>query len=94
MEDSQVNKDMYSIRDSLSKMSARLEVVYNCLVGNEISKDGGLIADISVIRGEMIVLVKRIESMEKSERQRNIYVKIIWAVGAALMAIIISHFLK
>lgn len=94
MDNDKVDKDVHDIKNTLTKLGMRLEIVYNCLVGNEILKDGGLVADISIIRAELVQLVKRIDIVEKTERQRNIYVRILWAVGGVLITIIITRYLK
>lgn len=90
----QEKKDIHDIKNTLTRLNLRLEIVYNCLVGNEISKDGGLVADIYSIKSELGFIVKRVETMEKSERQRGVYVKIIWGVAGVAAALIANHFLK
>lgn len=88
----EVEKDVHDIKNTLVKLNLRLEIVYNCLVGNEISKDGGLVADIYSIKSELGFIVKRVENMEKSEKQRSVYVKIMWTIGGALLMFFLSKF--
>jgi hypothetical protein len=46
-------KDVHTIKNTLATLGVRFELVYNCLVGNEISKDGGLVADINEQKAEI-----------------------------------------
>lgn len=86
--------DIHDIKNTLTRLSVRLEIVYNCLVGNEISKDGGIVADIFSLKSELVLVVKRVESMERNDKQRSVYVKIIWAVAAAVVTLIFNHYIK
>ncbi len=90
----QIIQDVHDIKNTLTKLGVRLEIVYNCLVGNEILKDGGLVAELGELMVQFVKVLNRIDDIEKKERQRSLYVKIIWGAVAALLTVLVSHFLK
>lgn len=87
-----ITKDVHDIKNTLTKFDVRLQLVYNSLVGNEISRDGGLVGDILSQGIEIKLLEKRIEAIERSETKRRLYVNIIWAALSAIAVMILERF--
>lgn len=92
MEQDKLIADVHEIKNTLTRFGLRLELVYNALQGNELSKDGGLVAEIIEQKNTIKDLGKRVEKVEQQEGQRRLYVNIIWAALAAIGTMIISHF--
>jgi hypothetical protein len=59
----ELEKDINAIKNNLSTFGLKLELVYAALVGNEIAKDGGLVAEISGQKGDIKKLGERIEDV-------------------------------
>lgn len=89
-----LEQDINSIKNNLSAFGMKLEMVYAALVGNEISKDGGLVADIAGQQKQISRLKERIERVERSESKRRFYVNLIWGAVCSIIALIIGHFFK
>lgn len=96
--DQEVHKDIHEIKNAMTKLSVRVELVYGALVGNELLKDGGLVNVIFHLRAEVKALDiridgvdERIDGIDKKEAQRRLYVKIIWAALAVIATIIIER---
>jgi hypothetical protein len=89
-----LEQDITSIKNNLSEFGRKLESVYNCLVGNEISKDGGLVADIAGQQKQILRLKERIEKVEAKESKRQLYVNIIWAAVSGIVVLILTHIFK
>lgn len=83
-------KDVHEIKNTLTKFDVRLQLVYNSLVGNEISRDGGLVGDILNQAAEIKALEKRVEAIEKAETKRRFYVNIIWGTTSAIITMILT----
>lgn len=94
MEDQRFSQDVHDIKNQLQKQGLRLELIYNALNGNELSKDGGLIAEIASQRGTIEDLSKRVADVEKKESQRQLYVRIIWAALSVIATLVASYFFK
>ncbi len=90
--------DIHAIKNALTTFGVRLEVVYNALVGNEITKDGGLVKTVIEQKAEIMLLNDRIEAVEKQEDSRQQLIKIIWAIGsflaAMILTLIVSHYFR
>ena len=93
-DEEQIKTDIHSIKNKMTAFGARLELLYAALVGNEISKDGGLVADISEHKVGMMELSKRMDRLEKSDAKKSIYVNIIWGAAGAIIYMIAQHFIK
>ncbi|HXS58997.1 MAG TPA: hypothetical protein VN726_22895 [Hanamia sp.] len=89
-----LEQDINAIKNNLSSFGMKLEMVYAALVGNEISKDGGLVADIAGQQKQILRLKERIEKVEAKETKRQLYVNIIWAAVTGIIVLILSHLFK
>jgi hypothetical protein len=89
-----LEQDINAIKNNLSTFGMKLEMVYAALVGNEIAKDGGLVADIAGQQKQILRLKERIEKVEAKESKRQLYVNIIWGAVSAIIALIVTHFFK
>lgn len=84
--------DINAIKNNLSTFGMKLEMVYAALVGNEIAKDGGLVADIVSQQKQILRLKERIEKVEARESKRQLYLNIIWGAVGVIITLIITHF--
>jgi len=89
-----LEQDINAIKNNLSAFGMKLEMVYAALVGNEISKDGGLVADIAGQQRQISRLKERIEKVEKSENKRHLYVNLIWGAVCSVIVFLLTHFFK
>lgn len=109
MEEHQINiikkefdQDMGIIKNQLTTLGFRVELVYNSLVGNEIAKDGGLVKDIhnlqedikNIKEKDIPNINEKIEVLEMSGNKKSIYVNLIYAAVACIITIIVHHFIK
>lgn len=87
----QIVEDIHLIKNSLTKLETRLFNLHTALAGNEISKDGGLIGRIIESEKELALLTVRVETVEKKESQRRLYIRIIYGAVGFLLALAISY---
>lgn len=89
-----IQQDIHEIKNSMTSLKVKVELVYNSLVGNELTKDGGLINVIFNIKSDVKILEKKVEEIEKKESQKRLYVKIIWAALAVILTIVIERLMS
>ena len=95
----EVEGDMKLIKAQYTELAAELKIVKNALIGNEYSKDGGLVGRIYHVETDNEKLEKRVQDIE-DERVKNeaegakveFYVKILWGLASALVTLIITYF--
>lgn len=85
-----VAKDVHEIKNTLTKFGMKLELVYNALIGNEILKDGGLVADLLIQKSEIRALTQRVNVLEGREDKRQVYIRITWGVVGALLTALVA----
>lgn len=85
-------KDVHEIKNTLQKFGLKLEIVHNALVGNEILKDGGIVADLLTQKAEIMALTKRVLAVEAKEDKRQVYIRITWGAVGALLAVLLNFF--
>lgn len=85
-------KDVHEIKNTLQKFGIRLELMHNALVGNEILKDGGIVADLINQKAEIMALTKRVQAVESQEAKRQVYIRIIWGVVGAVVVFLFNYF--
>jgi hypothetical protein len=89
-----LDQDITAIKNNLSAFGMKLEMVYAALVGNEIAKDGGLVADIAGQQRQISRLKERIEKVEKNETRKHVYINILWAVAGVVATFVLTHIFK
>ncbi len=97
------------IRQELKKVQTKMDDIHSALIGNPITKDGGLVY--RVIEGEVQIqrLNDKIDEVEKKQNERmldlekdkakqGIYIGIIWACAGGILSTIviaiINHIFK
>ena len=83
-----LEQDINAIKNNLSAFGMKLEMVYAALVGNEIAKDGGIVADIMHQREQIKELAERVQKVEERESKRQVYVRIIYACVAMIVTLV------
>ena len=83
-----LEQDINAIKNNLSAFGMKLEMVYAALVGNEIAKDGGIVADIMHQRDQIKELAERVQKVEERESKRQVYVRIIYACVAMIVTLV------
>lgn len=101
MEDSKAQKlvtatqhDISEIKSEVTLLSIKLTKVHDALIGNEMSKDGGLVQRIIDSEQEVEKLKTRISTLESISNRQAFYVKVIWGLGGTTTATIFAYILK
>lgn len=69
------------LANDVAQMKKQVNDMYTALVGNEISKDGGLV-------NKMATMEQRLEKIDKKQTVLGVQFKILWtSAGAVLMGI-------
>lgn len=94
LKEERLNTDIHTIKNALTTLGLKVELVYAALTGNEISKDEGLVGEIKQQKESIRKLSERVDKVEKNESKRQVYVTIIWAAIGFILAMLFNHFWK
>ena len=92
LESERLKSDIHTIKNNLTTLGLKLELVYAALTGNEISKDEGLVGDIKGQKKALEKLTERVDVIEKKENKRQIYLHIIYGAIGFIIALILNYF--
>lgn len=79
-----------TLESKVSDIKNTLDQVHGAIIGNPLSKDGGMAERLHSAEEKLIELEERLEAAEKKQIKYNVYTVIMWAcIGAVLMAIFV-----
>ena len=98
-------EEFKKLKHQVSSIEDKLSDVHNAIVGNPLSKDGGLATRLSQAEQEILDIKEHVDEMEKkqirdlleSKAERassDTYVKIMWGALSATAALILAYILK
>lgn len=90
--------DVQEIIYEVSDIKKKVNEMYYALIGNPLSKDGGMIEKINEHERRIVELEKRCQQIEKNESKNSLYVRIMWGMagvaGTSLFGYLISIVFK
>ena len=87
MEGQEINDRLFELEEKIASIDTKLTQVVDAILGNPLTKTGGFINDIQMLK------VKMVELEEKLEKQEEFKKRFSWTVGlVAVIAIIVQYF--
>lgn len=90
--------EISEIKTSVAEIKEKTHQLYFALMGNELTKDGGLIAMILKVEVDALHLSDKIQIIENREDRKNFYISVIWAfagtIFGGILTALITYFLK
>lgn len=86
--------EMGNLKEQMDGVSNKVDEIYYALLGNTLTKDGGLIGRVIQLETDKKVLEKRVEVLESEKKQSDIYVKILWAAGGVVCTMLLTLLLN
>jgi uncharacterized coiled-coil protein SlyX len=87
MEGQEINDRLFELEEKIASIDTKLTQVVDAILGNPLTKTGGFINDIQMLK------VKMVELEEKLEKQEEFKKRFSWTVGlVAVIAIIFQYF--
>jgi uncharacterized coiled-coil protein SlyX len=87
MEGQEINDRLFELEEKIASIDTKLTQVVDAILGNPLTKTGGFINDIQMLK------VKIVELEEKLEKQEEFKKRFSWTVGlVAVIAIIVQYF--
>jgi hypothetical protein len=82
--------EFLKLESSVSEIKQTLNQVHDAIVGNPLSKDGGMAERLTEAEKKLVQLEDRLELAEKKQIRYNVYTVIMWVcIGAVSMAIFV-----
>ncbi len=93
-----MQKDIHDIKQKVDGMGGNLEKVLGALMGNDLAKDGGLIARITELEDQYEGIRKELETVKAEKAKSEWYLKLLWTaagfISAAIFQFVLGHILK
>jgi hypothetical protein len=93
-----MQKDIHDIKKKVDGMGTNLEKVLGALMGNDLAKDGGLIARITELEEQNESILKELESLKADRAKKDWYLNLLWTaagfIAAAIFQFVLEHILK
>lgn len=92
--DQLLKQEMENLKGEFGKLSTKMDTVISALMGNDLTKDGGLVGRIIDLEKSVAVMEEKIEKLENEKSKSEIYVKILWAAGGVVCTILLTILLN
>jgi len=79
---------MDEFKRQLEDVSSKVSMMFYALMGNDLTKDGGLIRRIDEIEHRLVETDKKILKIAQQQEKSRIYVNLIWAAAGATVIFI------
>jgi hypothetical protein len=82
--------EFIKLETSVHEIKETLNQVHGAIIGNPLSKDGGMSERLIEAENKLIELEQRLDAAEKKQIKYNVYTIIMWTcIGATAMAIFV-----
>lgn len=88
------HQDIALIKTQVGDLSRTLNEVHTALVGNQMTRDGGLIQRVIDSESEVEKLKLRILELESKNSKTEFYVKVIWTLAGGMATLVFTFILK
>jgi hypothetical protein len=82
-----MDQRLYDMEEKISSIDTKLTQVVDAILGNPLTKTGGFINDIDVLKEKIYLLEKKIEKQEEFRK------RISWTIGIVAVAAMIVQYL-
>jgi len=81
-----MDQRLYDLEEKMTSIDTKLTQVVDAILGNPLTKTGGFINDIDILKSKMVELEKKIEKQEEFKK------RITWTIGIIVgVAMIIQY---
>jgi predicted nucleic acid-binding Zn-ribbon protein len=88
------NKRLTKMEQSVEEIRTDISVIKSALIGNELTKDKGLIGVVTILQTEIDSLKDDIKSLQDERTRNSVYIKLLSYVTGALVTAFIAGFVK
>ena len=78
----------------VTDIKGKVDKMYDALMGNSISKDGGLVKRIEVLEETDYEILEKIASIEKKSIKMEVYQKIMWSCIGGTVGIAFAYLVQ
>lgn len=97
MSEQEKNK-LLKMEKSVEKIEKDISDIKSALIGNPLSKDNGLVGQVTVLKAEIQLLKDEVNLLREKDIKNNVYVKILtWLgviVAGSVITFLVNKFLK
>lgn len=83
-----MDQRLYDLEEKMTSIDTKLTQVVDAILGNPLTKTGGFVNDIDVLKEKMKELEKKIEKQEEFKK------KIIWTIGIIIGAAMVIQYIS
>lgn len=87
-------EDIRIIKNDVAEIGTKLNLVLDALVGNSLSKDGGVVKRMFDIESLIPKVNSRLAEVERVYKEKLFYMKVLWFVGGGFLMTLVSLIFK
>lgn len=90
--------EISEIKTDVAEIKEKTHQMYFALMGNDLTKDGGLISRIIKVEGKIAIIDEKMIEIDKRDDRKSFYLSVIWAfvgvISGGIFTSLITYFLK
>lgn len=94
MELEQMRNELRLLEKEFSEIKEILNEVHTAIIGNPLTKDGGMIARLVTAEQQLEKLELRVNDAEKKQIKYNVYTKLMWLLSGGIISIVFAYILE
>lgn len=93
-QDAVTQEEIHSIKRDVSIIGDKLNQVLDALVGNTLSKDGGIVGRIVELENQITKSNRRLYDIERVYKEKLFYMKTMWFVAGGFIMTVLALIFK
>lgn len=94
MEIEQMRNELRLLEKEFGEIKEILNEVHTAIIGNPLTKDGGMVARLITAEQQLEKLELRVNDAEKKQVKYNVYTRLMWLLSGGIISIIFAYILE
>lgn len=89
-----MRSELKSLKERFNEIKEILNEVHSAIIGNPLTKDGGMAARLIMAEEELERLKVTVSEIDKKQIKYNLYTRLMWVMGGAIISIVFAYILQ
>lgn len=94
MDNETVKREIDQLYDKLNEMNEKFDKVLYALIGNELTKDGGIISRVISLEEKLKIAEAELRELKNTAAQNAKHLKWLWGVGGGAATVLTSSIIE
>lgn len=90
----QMRNELRLLEKEFGEIKEILNEVHSAIIGNPLTKDGGIVARLLTAEQQLEKLEVRVNEADKKQIKYNVYTKLMWVLAGGIISIIFAYILE